>query len=94
MPLIVKGNYKVGEEIKQAPQPINNQNGTQPVRTMQEIREEASTGKVTIKRAVPVKTESEPEETYLKIEEAELIKHFNKKSSYLSDMISFNIESK
>jgi hypothetical protein len=88
MPLIVKGNYKVGEEIKLAPQPSNTMN----FRNMSEIREELVKNAIT--RTAPVKTETVPDEKYIKVEEAELIKHYNTKSSYLADMISIDTDSK
>ena len=86
MAIIVKGNYMVGEEIKQASQPSNTMN----FRNMSEIREELV--KDVITRTVPV--EIVPDEKYIKVEEAELIKHYNTKSSYLADMISMHTDSK
>lgn len=80
MPLIIKGNFNVGEET---PQPKKREAPLQ-VTTLAEIKTTASTKH----RAVPVKTyETIDDGVYARVEEAELIKHYNKRSSYLSDMI-------
>lgn len=80
MPITIKGNFNVGEA---APQPKKNE-APQPVATLAEIKTVAATKH----RAVPVRTyETIDGEVYERVEEAELIKHYNKRSSYLNDMI-------
>ena len=80
MAITIKGNFNVGE---QTPQPVRNEVAPQ-VTTLAEIRAIA----VTTRRAVPVKTyETIDGDIYERVEEAELIKHYNKRSPYLSDMI-------
>lgn len=80
MPITIKGSFIVGE---QPPQQKRNE-APQPVTTLAEIKTMA----VTTRRAVPVRTyETIDGEVYERVEEAELIKHYNKRSSYLSDMI-------
>lgn len=80
MPITIKGNFNVGEKT---PQPVKNEVAPQ-VTSLAEIKAIA----VATRRAVPVKTyETIDGEIYDRVEEAELIKHYNKRSSYLSDMI-------
>lgn len=80
MGITIKGSMVVGAEN---PQPKRNKE-PQTVSTLAEIKTVAAT----TRRAVPVKTyETIDDEVYARVEEAELIKHYNKRSSYLSDMI-------
>lgn len=97
MPITIKGAFSVGETIKQAPpQPVENKNLIHnKLATFQQIKaplvEEKPvkvnkpniiTRKVPVRNVEPVKVDK-----YKYVEEGELIKQFNRKSSYLNDMI-------
>lgn len=80
MPITVKGNFSVGDNV---PQQKKNE-APKSVSSFAEIK----TTEVAKHRTVPVRTyETIDGEVYERVEEAELIKHYNKRSSYLSDMI-------
>jgi len=84
MPLITN-NLIVGGEEKSSPQPIETKTqGNVLVKTMQQIREEISQKQSEIEEEHPI------ESHYVIKQDGILERHFNTKSSYLTDMFSLD----
>ena len=84
MPLITN-NLIVGGEEKSSPQPIETKTkGNVLVKSMQQIREEISQKQSEIEEEHPI------ESHYVIKQDGILERHFNTKSSYLTDMFSLD----
>ncbi len=81
MGIKVKGNMIIGETVKKTVSPVDIK---QHIRDkIKKIQEEKP-----LTRQIPVKTYNViSENDYQSVKEGELVKHYNKRSSYLVDMI-------
>jgi hypothetical protein len=104
MSITVKGNITAGETtIKTASPAVKNNNyiheklknfGKEPETDNCSQTNLEPVKKIILHRQVPIKTyESISVDKYQNVEDGELIKHYNKKSSYLSDMINDTTDS-
>lgn len=97
MPITVRGSLHIGEikpprtvDIKKHIQEkLNMPNTVIEVKPEPQTKVESvnNSHKNMLRRQIPVKVTNLADDDYRYVEEAELIKHYNKKSSYLNDMI-------
>lgn len=102
MAILVGGSLLIGEKPsprsidinKHIQEKLNNPNTILEVKPEPLPKAEPVIVEHIIKREIPVKTiDDSVEGHYECVVEGELIKHYNKKSSYLSDMIQLNEDS-
>lgn len=102
MAILVKGTLLIGEKPsprtidinKHIQEKLNNPNTFLEVKPEPLITPESASIERITKREIPVKTVDDTIEGHYEcVVEGELIKHYNKKSLYLSDMIQLNEDS-
>ena len=106
MPITVKGNITAGETtIKTASPAVINKNSIhekiksfakepETVSNIEQIQTKIESVKSNLHRQIPIKTNDLSEtDRYQNVMEGELIKHYNKKSLYLADMIDDSTDS-